>query len=93
MEIKVRNDVDPYKLVFSQVEQLRMSRTDNAARHYLVSPYFFMYATLLAHDPNNPHAEEQGEEIEEGVGEAEPSSLSVTEAFVLGVPFLPARAS
>lgn len=62
MEIKVRNDVDPYKSVFSQVEQLRMSRTDNAARHYLVSPYFFMYATLLAHDPNNPHAEEQGEE-------------------------------
>ena len=22
-----------------------------------------MYATLLAHDPNNPHAEEQGEEL------------------------------
>jgi hypothetical protein len=31
-------------------------------RHYLVSPYFFMYATLLSHDPNNPHAEEQGED-------------------------------
>ena len=45
-----------------RVERLRMSWTDSAARHYLVSPYFFMYATLLAHDPNNPHAEEQGEE-------------------------------
>ena len=43
-------------------ERLRTSWTDSAARHYLVSPYFFMYATLLAHDPNNPHAEEQGEE-------------------------------
>lgn len=31
-------------------------------RHYLVSPYFFMYATLLAHDPNNPHADEHGDQ-------------------------------
>jgi hypothetical protein len=62
VEIKVRSDMDPYKFVaYSRLEEHEL-QCWLLFRHYLVSPYFFMYATLLPHDPNNPHAEEQGED-------------------------------
>jgi len=54
---KTRKPIDPPPIV-----EIKVRSDMDPYKHYLVSPYFFMYATLLSHDPNNPHAEEQSED-------------------------------
>lgn len=54
---KSRKPIDPPPIV-----EIKIRPDVDPFKHYLVSPYFFMYATLLPHDPSNPHAEEQDQQ-------------------------------